>query len=61
MTVNGKEFNSTMPPMSQLNDDEIANILTYVFHSWGNSGQVVTKDEVVAIRAGTQRPPGAAH
>ncbi len=27
-----------MPPMSQLNDDEVANILTYVHNSWGNSG-----------------------
>jgi hypothetical protein len=24
--------------MSQLNDDEIANILTYVLNSWGNNG-----------------------
>ena len=36
VTVNGKTYNSVMPPMSQLNDDEIANILTYVTHSWGN-------------------------
>ena len=25
-----------MPPMSQLNDDEIANILTFALNSWGN-------------------------
>ena len=37
-TVNGKTFNSVMPPMSQLTDDEIANILTYVRNSWGNQG-----------------------
>ncbi|HSC11527.1 MAG TPA: copper-containing nitrite reductase, partial [Rhodanobacteraceae bacterium] len=38
VTVNGSEFNSVMPPMNQLNDDEVANILTYVLNSWGNPG-----------------------
>jgi sulfatase modifying factor 1 len=41
--VNGKDYNSVMPPMSQLNDDEVANILTYVYNSWGNPGGVVSK------------------
>ena len=50
-----------MPPMSQLNDDEIANILTYVLNSWDNGGGVVTKEEVAATRANTKRPEGAAH
>ncbi|MFX4470277.1 cytochrome c, partial [Acinetobacter baumannii] len=36
VTVNGNTFSSVMPPMSQLNDDEVANILTYVRNSWGN-------------------------
>jgi nitrite reductase (NO-forming) len=61
VTVNGKTFNSVMPPMSQLNDDEIANILTYVLNSWDNGGGVVTKEEVQALRASTKRPEGAAH
>ena len=34
--VNGQTFNSVMPPMRQLNDDEIANILTFVLSEWGN-------------------------
>ena len=38
VTVNGATYNSVMPPMSQLNDDEVANILTYVMNTWGNSG-----------------------
>jgi len=59
--VNGAEFNSVMPPMSQLTDDEVANILTYVRNSWGNQGDAVSKDEVAKIRATTQRPAGAAH
>ncbi len=59
--VNGADFNSTMPPMSQLNDDEVANILTFVLNSWGNSGGIVSPKEVEEIRATTKRPPGAAH
>ncbi|HBF12897.1 MAG TPA: nitrite reductase, copper-containing [Deltaproteobacteria bacterium] len=58
--VNGKEYNSVMPPMSQLNDDEIANILTYVLNSWGNRGGQVSTNEVKAVRENTERPPGAA-
>ena len=61
VTVNGNKFNSVMPPMSQLNDDELANILTYVRNSWGNSGEAVSADEVAHIRGTTKRPEGAAH
>lgn len=61
VTVNGEEYNSIMPPMSQLNDDEVANILTYVSGSWGNKKQVYTPEEVAHIRATTERTSGAAH
>ena len=59
--VNGKDYNSVMPPMSQLNDDAIANILTYVTNSWGNTGDQITQAEVAKVRASTPRPQGAAH
>lgn len=58
--VNGQDYNSVMPPMSQLNDDEVANIVTYVLNSWGNPGGRIGKDEVSAVRAATERPKGAA-
>jgi nitrite reductase (NO-forming) len=62
VTVNGKTYNSVMPPMSQLNDDEIANILTYVTHSWGNKGTTAfSAAEIQDARQGTKRPPGAAN
>jgi nitrite reductase (NO-forming) len=61
VTVNGKQYNSVMPPMSQLNDDEVANILTYVLNSWGNTGPAVTAEQVAQVRAKTKRPEGAAH
>jgi len=59
--VNNKDYNSVMPPMSQLNDDEVANILTYVFNSWGNELGRVSADDVARQRAATPRAEGAAH
>ncbi len=61
VTVNGKEFNSVMPPMSQLTDDEVANIGTYVLNSWGNPGGRITKDEVAAVRKAAPAAAGAEH
>ncbi|MCL2776777.1 MAG: copper-containing nitrite reductase [Polyangiaceae bacterium] len=59
LTVNGAPYDSSMPPLSNLPDDDIANILTYVLNSWGNPGGVVTKAEVAAVRAAAKAPPGA--
>jgi nitrite reductase (NO-forming) len=63
VTVSGEEFNSVMPPMSQLTDDGIANILTYVLNSWGNEDGTVSALEVAEVREATkgERPPGAGH
>lgn len=61
VTVNGNTYNSVMPPMSQLNDDEVANILTYVLNSFGNNGGQVSAADVAHQRANTERPKGAAH
>jgi nitrite reductase (NO-forming) len=51
VTVNGQEYNSVMPPMNQLNDDEVANILTYVLNSWDNPGGQVAAEDVKKARA----------
>lgn len=48
--VNGKEYNSIMPPMAQLTDDEVANIGTYVLNSWGNPGGQISKEQAAAAR-----------
>ena len=61
VTVNGKDYNSVMPPMSQLTDDEVANILTYVRQEMNNGASAVKKQDVAAIRASTPRGDGAAH
>jgi nitrite reductase (NO-forming) len=59
--VNGSTYDSVMPPMSQLNDDEVANILTFALNNWGNHGPAITAEEVAEVRATTKRPEGAAH
>ena len=51
VVVNGTEYNSVMPPMTQLNDDEVANILTFVLNSWGNPGGRITVEDVAKARA----------
>lgn len=49
LKVNGKEYNGVMPSMA-LNDEQVANILTFVRNSWGNKGDAVTPGEVKAVR-----------
>ena len=61
VTINGADYNSVMPPMNQLNDDAIANILTYVLNSWGNSGGRILTDDVKKVRAAKQPPVAATH
>jgi nitrite reductase (NO-forming) len=55
--VNGQTYNGTMVPMNYLTDDQIANALTYVRNSWGNSGDAVSAEEVARIRQQATPPP----
>jgi nitrite reductase (NO-forming) len=48
--VNGKDYNGVMPPVT-LNDEQVAQVLTYVRNEWGNEGDIVTVDEVRKVRA----------
>jgi nitrite reductase (NO-forming) len=57
ITVNGKEYNATMVPMNYLNDEQIANVLTYVRNSFGNSGDAVSVEEVTRVRQQVVPPP----
>jgi len=61
VTVNGTEYNSVMPPMAQLTDDEVANIATYVLNTWGNPGGRVTKEDAAKARADAPATPPAGH
>jgi len=47
--VNGTTYNSVMTPMG-LTDEEVAHVLNYIRNSWGNEGEVVTFEEVKAVR-----------
>ena len=47
--------------MTQLTDDEVSNILTFVLNSWGNPGGQITKEEVAKVRAQPAPPPAAEH
>ena len=51
ITVNGTAFNSVMPAL-HLSDEDVANVLTYVYSQWGNAGTVVTPEQVRAARGG---------
>jgi mono/diheme cytochrome c family protein len=51
VTVKGVTYNGMMPPVAGLTDKEIADVVTYVSNSWGNTGPIVTEEEVKAIKA----------
>ena len=49
ITVNGKKYNTEMPAQA-LNDQQVADVMTYVYASWGNNKTVVTTAMVKAQR-----------
>jgi nitrite reductase (NO-forming)/hydroxylamine reductase len=57
VVVNGAKFNSVMPAMVQLSDQDIADALTYAMNSWGNAGGPVTVPQVAAVRAKAAATP----
>ena len=50
IVVNDVTYNGVMPAVA-LNDEDVANVLTYVFNTWGNKGKMFTQEEVKAARA----------
>ena len=55
VVVNGIKYNNNMPSFP-LSDQDIANVLCYVYNSFGNSGFEVTPEEVKVQRAQTPAP-----
>ena len=49
ITVNGQKYNSVMTRQS-ISNDEIADVLTYVYNSWGNNKTNVTKSQVDQVK-----------
>ena len=56
MTVNGKPYNGTMIPLNYLSDEDVANVVTYVLNSFGNSGGSVKPEEARRIRTEAPAP-----
>lgn len=50
ITVNGQDYNSTMPSFAHLQDQDIAAVMTYVTNAWGNEGAEISSDEVKQAR-----------
>ncbi|MCK0156120.1 copper-containing nitrite reductase [Cellulophaga sp. F20128] len=49
ITVNGQKYNSVMT-RQVISSEEIADVLTYVYHSWGNNKTVVTTKMVNTVK-----------
>jgi mono/diheme cytochrome c family protein len=49
--IDGNTFSNVMPSQDFLKDQEIADVLTYVRHSFGNKASAVTVAEVKKARA----------
>lgn len=56
VVVNGKTYNGTMIPLNYLSDEDVANVVTYVVNSFGNSGDAVKPEEVRRIRSEAPAP-----
>jgi len=51
IVLHGKEGTMLMPPVgSALTDEQIANVLTYVRRSWGNSASAIDPAQVAEVR-----------
>ena len=51
ITVMGQQYNSNMAPVvGDLEDQDVANIVTYIRQSWGNEASEVTADQVASIK-----------
>lgn len=49
ITVNGNKYNNVMPAQI-LTDEEVANVLTYIYNNWGNNKREITPEQVKKVR-----------
>lgn len=51
LKVNGVSYSNSMPAFAEnLDDAQIANVLTYIRNSFGNNASLVSEEEVKAVR-----------
>ncbi|HEX3625202.1 MAG TPA: cytochrome c [Verrucomicrobiae bacterium] len=56
--VAGQDWNLQMAPMgAMLSDSDLAAVLTYIRHSWGNNASPVTDADIKAMRAAVAGHP----
>ena len=51
ITVNGEKYNSVMTRQA-ISNEEIADVMTYIYNSWGNNKTNVTTSKVNAVKSG---------
>ncbi len=55
ITVKGTKYNGMMMPWgTTFNDQEVANVVTYIRSQWGNKAPAVTAAQVTAVRTATK-------
>jgi hypothetical protein len=55
--VQGAGYWLETPPWRSMNDDQLADIFTYIRRAWGNRGSPVTPEAVRQVRKGTADHP----
>jgi mono/diheme cytochrome c family protein len=54
ITVKGKVWTLEMPPLNILDDNQLADTLTYVRREWGHTASPITAETVAKIREATK-------
>lgn len=52
VSVRGETYDSIMPPVVDLSEQDIADVVTYIRQSFGNDAEAVTLDQVKTFRRG---------
>ena len=52
--IDGETYHNVMAPHSDLSDQQVADVLTYIRNSFGNKASAISPAEVKAIRAKTK-------
>lgn len=58
ISVSGRMYNQSMPPAPIRSDEDIAAVMTYVRHAWGNQSSAVHPDFVAEVRRATEGRKG---
>jgi nitrite reductase (NO-forming)/hydroxylamine reductase len=62
IVVNDRKYNSVMPHLNYLSDEQVADVVTYVLNTWGNDGGVIVPAQVASLRTEiTQALKGGLH